>query len=403
MKKRIIAGVVFLLFIMLMKDTLAFGISPGIKEIEFEPNIKQQLQFTIHNTNNEFFKAVIYTEGELAEYITLHDSLVSFTDKDEKRTYNYEIDFPADIGRPGIHETKIIVMEIPEENEAQGTFIGARVAVISKLKVRVPYPGKYAEATLRAEKSDDGGINFFVELFNYGEEDISDAKAAITIIGPTNERIATIHSNQKPVNSKAKTELVAKWVPNVGIGKYHAEAIINYDDRTAQAETDFLIGEGLILIKELNVNNFQLGQIAKLNILLENAWTDYMRQVTGEVVVRNDEQSIASFKIHEFDIAPLGEMNITSYWDTQGIEVGKYYVDVVLNYADKVTKKTFDIMVSLDRIDTIGIGRIIGGQSQMQGKEESIFRSISVLTILVVLLIIFNIYFFYKLMKNKKS
>lgn len=401
MKKNIIL-ILGVLSIVLACNTLALGISPGRKETDFAANQKEQMQITIYNTDKAFFKAVVYAEGEYAEYITLEKSLISFTDQDEKITINYEIDYPSTEPKPGMHETRIIAMELPEESKSQGTVVAARVAVVSKLIVRVPYPGKYAEAKLRAEKSStDESMSFYVEVFNYGFEDIANAKATISIYGPTNEKIATIHSDEKSIKSKEKKELTAKWLPEVSEGKYHATAIVDYDGRIASSEADFQIGEGTILIKDLFVNNFRLGQIAKIDILLENTWTDYLRDIIAEVTVRDANKTYATFKINHFTIAPLDSINITSYWDTAGINVGQYYADVVLHYSEKTIKKTFNLVVSLDRIETVGIGRIIAGSSLEKEQGDSIIKSVSLLTILVGLLLVVNVYVFYKLIKKK--
>ena len=76
-----------------------------------------------------------------------------------------------------------------------------------------------------------------------------------------------------------RKELVAEWLPDVNPGKYLAIATIRYDDQVLTIEKEFNVGQMLLEIKELKVNNFALGEIAKFEALVENRWSEQLEDI----------------------------------------------------------------------------------------------------------------------------
>ena len=393
---------IIILFILIIRGVCSMGVSPGKQEINFEPNLEKTLQLTIHNTDSKFFKAFVNVEGELSDYVVLHDVLVTFTDQDLTKTLDYELKLPERIDKPGIHEIRMVVTEIPEDAEKQGTFIGARVSIVSKIEVRVPYPGKYAEAKLTIPKTNQGDpVNFFVEVSNYGEQDIQNAAATINIMGPTNEKIATIKTNEKAVKSKEKRELTASLTYDLNPGTYHAEGVLEYDGIYSNFMENFVIGDIFIDIKNIQVNNFRLGQVAKFDIELENMWSDYLSDIYMNVIVRDESKQYTEYEPARFSLQPLGSKEVSAYWDTNNVPVGKYFIDILLEHSGKSFNKTFDIVLSLDKIEIGPAARAIIPKELKE--NEFIKGNLTILTILVIFLIIFNIYVYFRFIRKKKG
>ena len=113
---------------------------------------------------------------------------------------------------------------------------------------------------------------FIIPVLSLGEENINKASATIDILGPTNEKLATVKTDEKAVESKNRRDLTAKWKADVNPGVYHAVAVVNYDGKLVRVEKNFGVGNLLIDVVDVKVKNFKLGGIAKFEISLENKW-----------------------------------------------------------------------------------------------------------------------------------
>src|SRR3989338_4769737 len=186
MKKSNKLGVALILVIfalMLAKDASALGISPGKKTIDFEPNLEKDITLTVFNGEHSDFTAAIFTRGELGNYIELQEAKLKFSSEDGEKSFNYKIKLPEKIDKPGPHTAEIVVREISESGEGKDIVIGALVAVVSQLEVKVPYPGKYVTANLdivNAKPNEE--VKFFLRVNNLGEEDIVNTKARIIVL-----------------------------------------------------------------------------------------------------------------------------------------------------------------------------------------------------------------------------
>ena len=392
MNKKLIFGIVVILIVslILIRNVSAIGISPGSTTIDFEPSKEQTISFSILNNEKKDMKVLFNVDGELAQYVTLRNVLVDFKSTEESKQFSYNVKLPIKLDKPGTHIAKIISLELPPTVEAEGTYIGARVGVVSRLEVRVPYPGKYAETEVRVSEAQPGQPAVFViKVFNYGTEDIQKAEATIDILGPTNERIATIVSDVKSVKSKDIRELKAQWVPE-NPGLYHAEVTLRYDGKIAKAEQNFYIGEVFIDLLNIEVKNFRLGGVAKFELTVENKWNDVLKNVFAEIEMRNQKGDVAGqFKSTSSDMNALAKETIIAYWDTENVESGQYSATIALHYGDgKKTEKQLQADVSIDSIKF----SLVGATAQVVGGEGGL--NAPLVALLIVVLIVINITWF---------
>ncbi|MCK4531913.1 MAG: hypothetical protein KAT94_03525, partial [Candidatus Aenigmarchaeota archaeon] len=181
----------------------AIGVTPGRTTVDFEPNLEKTVTFTIINNERKEFTAFVYAEEELKDYITSEKNIVEFKETDESKPFTYTFRLPEKIEKAGDHWGKIVVMEMPAGVKEGEQLVMATTAVIHQLRVKVPYPGKYAELDLAIHEAEPNEtVTFFVKVFNLGDENIYKAFATIDILGPTNERIAIIESEEISVDSK---------------------------------------------------------------------------------------------------------------------------------------------------------------------------------------------------------
>jgi hypothetical protein len=269
-----------------------------------------------------------------------------------------------------------------------------------KIYVRVPYPNKYAEAELQISASKIGeDVVFTVPVFNFGRQNIDGVSAEVEIYGPNNEKLGMAKAESISLAASQSGKLVARWRADVKPGIYHAVAMVDYDGQSAKAERDFDLGDLRVKATAIDVGNFRLGNVAKMDILLENLWNQPLKNVYGEVEVRDQSKSYTKFKTAGVDLEPYSKGMIISYWDTTGVPVGRYIVDVLLSYANQNTTDSFEVDVNLDTIRTAAMatGEVIESDKSKLGTSTAI-------VLLVIVIIALNIgWFVYKSrIKNKK-
>lgn len=397
-RKTILWIIVLLVF---ASNAFALGIAPGHQDITFEPNSNHRVKLKITNNDQAQFTAVLYAQGELAEYITFEQASVDFSDGAREKYVYYSVDLPASFDKQGLHQADIVVRAMPLESDSKGIGVSASVAVISKLNIIVPYSGKYAEITLFSPNFEIGKpSNFAVEVRNLGTEDILKAQAIIDIYGPLNNKIDTVYSDIVPITSKDKELLVVKWTPTLSPGSYYAVATVVYDEFNVQDVQNFALGTMMVEVVDISVKDFTLGGIAQFDILISNNWNLPVNEVYAETTVKdNTGKTYAKFKTASVDLPAFGKQRVESYWDTATVGPGEYQMEIDLNYLDQKSKNIFDILVSLDGIQTSPVGQLIRADS-IDSAELDLTNIIYILAFLVVMLIGFNVFIYFKKIKK---
>jgi len=340
-------------------------------------------------------------QGELNESITLFNSTVDFLPSEESKSFVYEVKLKNKIAKePGLHSAEIVALEIPKAG-AGGTYVGATVAVISQLYVYVACPGKCIETDLNVlDAEENGTATLIVPVINRGKVGIGEARAVIDIYNMDYEKKAIIETDALAIESGKRTELSGKWNVNVNSGNYIAKASVFYDGESKNLEKQFAVGTNMLSIESILVNNFQLGEIAKLQILVENKWNQELKTVFANLLVYNQESQImADVKSAAEDIPALTKKELIAYWDTVGVEEGEYNGKLMVNYGKKSTDKNLILKVSQDKLDVIGVGYAIRPRG---GKGIDIT---TILLILVILLLIVNLawFVFFKRITGKRK
>lgn len=380
----------------------AIGISPAKKVIGFEPKLTENYELTIVNNEGRAFEALIHARGEMSEYITIEDRVISFSADEESKTIRYSLSLPEEIGKPGIHDADLVVTEFQVDTETSGTstVINAKQSVYSKLQITVPTPGKYAEGSLNIETANIGeAIHITIPLFNFGTESIKHATAIIEIEKLDGTKVATFATNEISLETKQQGDLKASWTADVDPGVYFARATIAYDDKQLTLENSFEIGKLKVDITKIDIAPFSLGQIAKFDIYLKNTWNQLLQNVYAQVsVLSQTGRELANFKTASVDLQPRGEGIITSYWDTAGVSAGTYELLVQLHYSGRTTEERVKATVSIDSIVTS-----YGGTAKVIDKgEESGKSGMPLLTLLVIILVVVNIGWFIYFWRSRK-
>lgn len=378
----------------------AIGITPGRTTINFESGLSREVSFSIVNTEHKDIGVVFVVRGDLGQYITLPETYGELSSGEESKSFSYTINLPDSFSKPGMYEGEIVALEVPKGLVQGGATVGATVAVISQVHVYVAYPNKYLDADVNVIES-GGKLDFVVPVVNRGKVDVVNANAVIDIYSALNEKVATLETNTLTVNSLERKELFVEWEPEVNPGKYRAAVTVRYDGEVSNLEKEFNFGEALLDILEVNVRDFQLGEIAKFDALVENKWSDDLKDAYLNILVYNDVGEImADFKSPTYDINALSKSDLVAYWDTAGVHEGTYDGKLILKYGEKSTERNIQLKISDSELEVVGLtGHVLvkGGGSKLNLN--------SLLLIIVGVLVVANIVWFVlirRLLKKRK-
>ncbi len=387
---------VVMLMVLFSYNALALGVSPGRATIMFEPNAKHVVSFNIINDQHKDLKLLLTVEGDAENVtITMPQQIIEMNADEQRKKFSYEVQLPNRFNKPGTKEIRVKILELPPEEEQKPMQVMTRVGVITQLRIIVPYEGKY----LNLEEMEVNEVNegetatFILPVTNLGTEDITKLKANITILGPTNEVIATVSTPEISLAAKTRTLLKANWQANVNPGKYYAIATVYYDGKMANVDKVFNVGSMGIDIVSISNEDFKLGGIAKLDIAVRSNWNEKLENVYAKLLIKNEyNDQMADIKTASIDLLPNTEDKLHAFWDTTGLNEGIYYATLMLYQANnKLKEKQYQMVLTLDKLEANMLG--LTAKASKAGAPD---LKKSLITFAIVLLIIINAsWFFY--------
>lgn len=356
--------VFFLAVMCVLPGVLSLGVSPAKIDVDFAPNLKWDFTINVINNEGKPLDVMLYSQGPLADSVSFREKSIHMGADEYSKPVAVTLNLPDKIEEPGLHEILIVVKEGQKAVGDEPISIGSSLNVVSMLRVNVPYQGKYAKAALFISEADPGQeVTFAVEVQNLGKEDISAAGAKISIAGPDGKVVARVDTDEKPVVSMTKRELIAKWMPSE-VGRYSAEAVVDYDGKETSASKEFNVGSFFLKLLSITVKNFKLGGIAKFDILTENMGNDVIAQAYSKMSLDEAGKSIMEVESNRIDVKPDESKVMNGYWDTEGVSRGVYYGLVRLLYSDKSSENKIKMTVEDDDITTeIITGMTVAPQS----------------------------------------
>lgn len=388
-----------LIGIFMIGSVLALGVTPARTTLDFEPGLTREVEFEIVNSGEQDISLKLSVRGDLSEYIELSTFDVFLSAAEGSKKVKYTIRLPSTLV-PGLNTGDIVITEISSGDVSAVSHVKATVAVVTQVHVYVPYPGKYVETKMYIYGSDvEEGIRFVIPVISAGEQDIDLVRADVDIYDKNGVKIDSFTTNSVSIDTGAKRELVYDWIFEAPIGEYVAKAAVVYDGGVSNLEEVFLIGLKELELLEIQIDSFSLGDIVRLDMLVENKWSE---DITGAYIEANIKNSVgevvSTFESAVHDVEGLNNRTFTSFWDTEGVSVGDYDVEVLLHYAGKTSSKDLTFEVSENELVIIGLGYVISSEAPV-GTNTLII----VLIIIIVLLILINLLWFFIFRKKLKS
>jgi hypothetical protein len=373
-----------IIMIGLLPIAYGIGVSPSSTQEYFEAGLDTYVNLKLTNPTGEHLRVTAYAEGDLEDYISFPVGSLEIHADEKERMFTYRISLPKEMKRKGEIKTEIIILALPEGSMGD-TQIQSSTEVVHRLELIVPISDLYAEARLFLPEFQTGAeSNIIVEARNYGIKPIANAVAIIDIYDGSGNKLLFLKSEAVPIQPKEMKSIVIPWKPNLPGGVYKAHMTFLYDNKNAMEEKTFTIGGPNILIKEISVDNFNLGGIAKFEILLESEWNRKIESLYGVVnVLDKSDKTLTAFKTPAIDIDAFGIQNLEAYWDTDKVTAGDYKLKIDLNYLGKTTEEIFEVKVLPN---SISIGAT--GKAVTAGDKEAGTLNVITLLVLVVLLLV---------------
>ncbi len=394
-----------LLFALFSQGVLGFGLGPSRQYVTYTPGETVEGELYIMNTDKQDFKAGVYAEGDLADFIEFDESLFDISKNDLLTVVPYKITFPTKMPKPGDNKMNLVVRQFPKDDEMKGTVVKVNMAMIAELIVRVPYPGKYAEGKMFISNMEDleESALFTIMVYNYGSEFLDEVKAHIDIVSPTGDIVGKADSHTRTLGAKEEVKLDLPWEKTVKMGTYTAKARVDYDDKHFEIERAFDLGIFTIELSDVKVDKFTLGDVAKFDIALMNNWNKMIEGVYSEVIITDmTGKEMTRFKTAAIDIPAEQIGKLEGYWYTEGVAPGEYEVKFIIHYDNKMTQKKLNILVDTNKIEFLGQGTgyaVTAGSGQ--GGSQGMLMILVILV--VILLIVMNLVWFYFLAKKMKD
>lgn len=393
MSKKVI---LVLLAMFMISGVCALGVSPGRTTIDFKPDLERVVNFEIINSEGKDIEFGLSVDGELADYINFGARKISISGGEERKAFSYDLKLPSSL-EPGLRTGRVIITEIPKDVGGSESYVAATLAVATQLHVNVPFPGKYASSGLIVYNTEPGeDITFVFPVVSKGEFDLTSVRANVDVYNRANEKVGSFNTQSISIPSGERKELVYKWSSNLSIGEYRADATLIYDEGTLTLERIFSVGSKELELQEINVGDFNLGEIVKLEMLVENKWSEPITDAYIETRILDEQEDVvASFKSSSYDLGALAKEVFVSYWDTAGVKVGTYATDVAIYYGEKVSRKNLQFEVSDNELVVIGLGYVISVDAE--DKDNTL---IVVLVTIIVVLILINLLWFLVIRKK---
>ena len=370
--------IIGILLVLTLQTIFALGVTPGRTTIKYPDDLNRVFSFSVLNSENKDIQLFFGTSGELGEYIILNENNVEIKKGEDSKEFTYTLNVPLNM-EPGDHRGEIIISEIGEEEG-----FGAKIAVKTELVFFVPYPSKYIESAVDIIESDKNETTvFLIPVINRGEEKVENLDAIVEIY-KEGQKIDEIRTTSFSIESMERKELIANWVANVPIGTYTAKITLDYDGEQVIFNKGFKVGNLSFEIFDVFVEDFELGNIVKLDVLVENRWSERLKDVYADLILYDEiGVKIADVRSPPEDISPFEKIRLPLYWDTSNVSEGKYNGKIIINYKEFSSEKKIYIEAS-----KYGIGIELESGEFILGEKPSLIKIFFIILILAIILFV---------------
>ena len=348
MARRISAILELLLFLLLsISLASAIGISPSKIELAFQPNHHEEIIIHLINSAGRPLNATLQLGGDLAHYMKSEEGFFVIPPYQSK-AYTITIDFPAIIRKPGEHIVVVNAVQAPISTKEEVRGIGATLSVEGKIVVRVPYTGKYAEATLELKDINEGEQSTATfSIVNYGLDAIQNAAGILQIYDAAGTLLDSLSTPRVYIASQAtETALISLDSAKYGAGIFPVTAFAEYDGDTTEHITQQLrIGTLFVNVTDYTKKVYTKS-LAPFQIYVHNRWNNQIDHLSADIRFFKEGIPIGDIlKTPSISIPAWEQLSLSALWDTRLAAPGAYTAEITLYYMDKTTVVTAPVLV----------------------------------------------------------
>jgi len=364
-KKRFVYVLPLVLFILLALKAKAIGISPADAYVNFVPNHEYVIDYSITSYRPFDF----YTQGPFSEYTRIEE----LQHTDSQGTFRVYLTLPEDYDPPGKHRLYIAAAE----KVSPGT-VNTIAVIRGFIEIDVPFPGYYAELHVGIKDVNAGEpIPFSVNVLNKGKLNISNGKIEMKVTSE-GKTLLTMESENFAIETTGGytfNDMIADDA--LKPGTYVLEVDLFYEGKKKEEDVEFRVGTfdvNIVNYTRVMFNN----TVNPFEIEIESLWNNRIDTVYMDLSIKNDSTVLSTIKTPPFDLLPWQKRKSEVYWNTEGIPIGEYTLEIVLHYGIEVRTENRKIYIVAELVPKV---------------ETPISVSTIVLITIAIMLVIFNIYF----------
>jgi len=319
MKKLMTLLLFIIVFVMISSEVLAFGVSPGRKQFDYQPQLDGQIK--IINSHKQSVDLIVVARGELSEYIIFGEHAIKLSPETHEVSIPYTVRVPQEKLKQGPNQIDVFVM--PLSLFASESTVSAQAGIITSIIINVPYDGIYAVGRLDFNANTK---EIIIPVTNMGTEGIRNVKVSATVIGPTSEIILSKSANEDTLGIKETKEFIIP-IKEVESGNYMLRATIEYDDKIIVLERQVSIGTQRAVIQSIDLQDFNYGQINRIDIGIKSEWNQVINDAYAMIeIIGPSGQLVERIKTPGETIQPFRTATLRGYWDTSGILPGDHQI-----------------------------------------------------------------------------
>jgi hypothetical protein len=325
-------------FILIFSSGSASGIgfSPAQKTIPFASGEAVTLSLNIVNGEGIEDDVVLSSFGELKDSVFFSNSTVHLLPQNYMAPFTLVFRMPNEM-QPGIHEVGIrATPKIAESGETFRAFVSPAIYI----RVRVPYPSKYADVSIAVLPVDEGTpVPINIEFDNLGNQDIASAGGTIEVFAPSGESVEKLTASRIsiPANTFGKTE--GSPIAALPKGEYVAVAEAYYDSSRISLSQNFTLGEPDVSIISVSSKPLKPRQVNPVSFIAKLDWNRPLA-VKGFLSIDGVEREMPLATL-----SPLKENEMTGFADASSLDVGEHELIVKLVYGSSVKSAKFRVRI----------------------------------------------------------
>tara|TARA_Y100000310_G_C20700537_1_gene829405 strand:+ start:5342 stop:6562 length:1221 start_codon:yes stop_codon:yes gene_type:complete len=324
----------------------AIGLSPDMTYLKFEPFAEGKISVYVINTENNPINAFVALDGDMLDYFEVNsESKLIPEGKSDEFVISYKMPYEAE--KPGPNQ---IIIRARKSTGPGGGGLSAVAAVISKIIVDVPYPGKYIAYSFSGGSVNiDENLVFDFNLESKGKDNIFTVKPFVRIYDIDNLEEYRIEFMGNPVSlatGSTKSSTIVLNSSVIGVGDYFVEHFILYDG-TETEHKNLTLAVGYKDVKITNYTDVLIaGGIRKFSVSLRNMWNSLVKDVYVEAYVAKDGVPLSTRSVsYTVDMVPLKTIDVPIFLDISEIKTGDYEVVLDIFYAELEKQEKIDITI----------------------------------------------------------